>query len=242
MEEIVGTCFRAIFLGIGLFWGIPMNANAGCENDMDCKGDRVCEDGECTEPVAASTPAAPAAGVSEAKAIELDSAQANAIVGYVGAGGGLLFGVAAMALNGEGAPAYMSGAGSLLTIGITAPVAAGGGAKARRLARASGVPVPSSALPATAWVAYTLTIIEGGTLITLGVMDEDVSTGLIASTVATGVAATLAMGIDANTASSSVRESLNRNVAHSTPRRRHPVHMSLLPIKGGGTLAIGGTL
>lgn len=29
---------------------------AGCQNDMQCKGDRVCQQGTCVEPAPASTP------------------------------------------------------------------------------------------------------------------------------------------------------------------------------------------
>jgi len=37
--------------GLSLAWlACPSSARAGCEKDTDCKGDRICEDGACTDP------------------------------------------------------------------------------------------------------------------------------------------------------------------------------------------------
>lgn len=56
----VVLCLSALFL-----MASPRLAFAGCEKDTDCKGDRVCEQGACAEPTAASAPASSpvAAGV-----------------------------------------------------------------------------------------------------------------------------------------------------------------------------------
>jgi len=35
----------------------PAPAGAGCAKDVDCKGDRVCEQGHCVDPAARRAPA-----------------------------------------------------------------------------------------------------------------------------------------------------------------------------------------
>ncbi len=52
-------------LGLGAFAALTLvglDAAAQCSRDTDCKGNRVCLDGKCTEPAAPTTPAPPAPG------------------------------------------------------------------------------------------------------------------------------------------------------------------------------------
>lgn len=42
---------------IGLVWTLPASA-AGCQYDMQCKGDRICQQGQCTAPDADDAPEA----------------------------------------------------------------------------------------------------------------------------------------------------------------------------------------
>lgn len=47
-------------LALAFAWATPAVANAGCEKDSDCKGDRICVKGECAAPAPATqSPALP---------------------------------------------------------------------------------------------------------------------------------------------------------------------------------------
>ncbi len=206
---------------------------------MDCKGDRICDSGECIDPNG-TKPSAPAPGVSGDTAAKLDSINSNIAAGYVGASGTLLFGIAATALEEE--PATITGAIALLSIGVSLPIASGGGVKARRVGRAAGVKVPSLALPIVAWVAYGVTVAEGSALVAIGFTGGYVPKELIITTVATGFGATMAMSADAKFSRAAVLEGLNGDVALYQRPRRPLLRVSFAPIKGGGALSIGGSL
>ena len=57
---------------IGLL-GMSLDAYAGCETDHDCKGDRVCNDGECEEPL--SRPESPVATPAPSSTIDVEQAR-----------------------------------------------------------------------------------------------------------------------------------------------------------------------
>jgi hypothetical protein len=165
--------------------------------------------------------------------LEAASARGKGVTAVVGAGGTALFGIGAVALNGSGPPAYMLGTASLLSAGIALPVGASGGNQARRLAAATGQPVQGRAVQTIAWAGYGLAVVEGLGLITLGVMDEDVPSPLIASTVAVGSLSSLAMGLDAIGCAAALDA--------PTAARRASVRPAVAVGPDGATIGVGGT-
>nr|WP_315591939.1 hypothetical protein [uncultured Cupriavidus sp.] len=49
-----------LIAAIGFTWTLPASA-AGCQYDMQCKGDRICQQGQCTAPDADDAPEAASA-------------------------------------------------------------------------------------------------------------------------------------------------------------------------------------
>jgi hypothetical protein len=44
---------------ITITWNSPASAAAGCQYDMQCKGDRICQQGQCTAPEGEDSEAPP---------------------------------------------------------------------------------------------------------------------------------------------------------------------------------------
>jgi len=192
-------------------------AYAGCETDMDCKGDRICNKGACTDPSSTnSQPPVPSIpktlGITEAQRYELDRAKAKANIGYGGAVATTALGIGSLLLYDDDIASIMLGSGALLTAGITIPMASEGGANARGLARSAGVKVPSSSLAQTSWVGYSLGMLSGAILVGWGIADEAPPALILSTTVLGGVCA-WSMGVDAETSAILVEEELKQSQA-----------------------------
>ena len=90
------------WLALALAAGAPTIASAGCDNDMDCKGDRICVDAECVDPggsVAAAPGSSTSGRLSEVQVNELDRARGQGVTCLAGGAGVLVFGAAAVASN-----------------------------------------------------------------------------------------------------------------------------------------------
>lgn len=224
---------------------------AGCETDMDCKGDRVCEQGACVDPAPAAGPATPAfdarsasapsaRGLTDLQRLELRRARGKATVGYVGAGLTAALGAVTLATWEETGTAMAFGSAALLAASVTAPVAASGGSQARRVAREAGGYPPGAGLPVVAWIGYGLAVANGLGLIALAASDAEIDVALGASTVALGTVSTLGLAIDATTSASEVQRSLQLRTGM---RRRPTLHVA--PIAGmggqGGRFGLAGT-
>ena len=118
-----------LFLGFSSLFSAQ--AKAGCETDMDCKGDRVCNQGVCMDPKSSGTEAAKTNGITEAQGFELERARAKARIGYGGAIATAALGASSLLLYDDDISSILLGAGALITAGITVPMASGGGASAR---------------------------------------------------------------------------------------------------------------
>lgn len=45
----MSLCRVLLITAIGMVWTLPASAE-GCQYDMQCKGDRICQSGQCTAP------------------------------------------------------------------------------------------------------------------------------------------------------------------------------------------------
>src|SRR5688572_19737347 len=43
-------------------WFVPQSAFAQCTRDVDCKGERICENGQCVDPQTRTAPGPPSTG------------------------------------------------------------------------------------------------------------------------------------------------------------------------------------
>ena len=100
--------------------GVSVDAYAGCETDHDCKGDRVCNDGACEEPLSRPESSAPSPTPSSTT---IDVEQARSLVQKTrrGAAATAVLGLASAATNGETFPALPLGAAALISAGVTVP-------------------------------------------------------------------------------------------------------------------------
>ena len=187
-------------------------AYAGCENDMDCKGERVCNAGLCTDPSSSTSIKPKHVGITEAQQFELDRARSKAKIGYNGAISTGAFGIGSLLLYDDEIASLMLGSGALLTAGITIPMASAGGANARSLAKRVGVDIPSSSLAQQAWLGYSLAMLSGAILVGWGIADEP-PPALILSTTILGSICAWSMAVDAETSVKMVEEQLKNKQA-----------------------------
>jgi hypothetical protein len=240
-SALCGSLRHGVFLaGTALVAAAPQIASASCGNDMDCKGERVCEDDACVLPAGAGASSAPTGALSEVQVSELQRARSAGIASGVGGAGVLVFGAAsaATALS-DGTTSKVMGGLALVTMGVTAPIGGMGSAQARRTAAAAGLDVPSRALPITAWVGYGFALIDGAYILTVGIGGGTVEPPTILSVVALGTLSTVGLGYDAIHVSQSTLESGRQ--AEATPRPRVQAAPFVSPNRrGGATMGVTG--
>jgi hypothetical protein len=152
---------------VPLLLSLSAPAYAACEKDTDCKGDRVCTNGECAEPAAPGVPAAvpvgPKAVSAEARAKAEDyvgSARGKEIVGWALGGSGVAVSVLGLAAGGwdfdnlSGPTELFISMAGFGMMSAALPITAGGGSRGRDGLRLLGQPRPGSGLRAAGWSTY----------------------------------------------------------------------------------------
>ena len=206
----------AFALGASLFF-VSAVACAQCSKDTDCKGDRICRDGQCLTPAAAPAPApaviilpppTPAPGnaivVSPPPPVRLEEPRLGrrestgwgigaGIVGFVFMPFAIGLGVGSYATSGPGKgliPSIPLGASALLIMTVMVPVVAGGGSSSRH-GEGHGV----TALRIISWILYGITEVLGVAVIVASVVGADLHDA-IPPLVAVGGTSLLMMSID----------------------------------------------
>ena len=107
------------------------------------------------------------------------------------------------------------------------------------MARAAGVPTPSSALPVAAWVGYGGTMVGGAYLLTYGISGGYVDTGVILVVVSLGAGSAIAMGADAIHVAGLTEDAAVASLPAAKPPRlvARPFYR---PGTGGGVVGLAG--
>lgn len=190
-----------------LTWGTAGTAWGGCEKDTDCKGDRICEKGLCTDPSPGSTAGPAARTVIDRKVLREAAglrrkARGLAGAGWVFFGVGTLSGVMAIGFGvsdeSEGAPIGL-GAMATLMYGIGGPFAGSAGGIARQGVRVLGAKPMSIGPRAVAWPLYGVALGLGIAATALSAADDDayVGTALGGVGLALGITSMLILLTDA---------------------------------------------
>ena len=159
-------------------------ALAGCEKDTDCKGDRICEKGLCTDPNPGSgvgrdtrQPSIDPEVLRRAAALRR-KATGLAVGGWVLFGVGTVTGIQAIGFglsdddDLEGASRGLGGVATLL-FGIAGPFAGDAGGTARKGVRLLGAKPLSRAPRALGWSFYGVGIGLGVAAVGLGIAEVD---------------------------------------------------------------------
>ena len=132
----------AVVVAVALV-GVPSIARAQCAKDTDCKGDRICANGQCV-----------GAGPAEARR---DWSLAGGVVGVVSASLTIGFSIPIEFIDWDHmspAPVVLDGTSNLLTI-VISPITAAGGRSARRAAGVEG----ERGARVAGWIFYALDLV-----------------------------------------------------------------------------------
>jgi hypothetical protein len=164
-----------------------------CTRDVECKGERVCINGECVEPAVKSNAIA-TSGSSETSDNNGSAGWAfgAAITGYVCAPIILGLGISSAATTGED-PSLALGI-SAFSVGVVAlPIISVGGLSARSGTKARGAP----GLRIPGYIAYGLALANGAVLVGLGIADVTMPAAPIITCSVLGAAGCVLMATDA---------------------------------------------
>ncbi len=150
-----------VMVGVALFV-TPMDARAGCEKDTDCKGDRICVEGECVSPGRAGVNRIPATPPADAGGWALGAS----ITGFISAGVTMGLGTGSAILRGKGekGPAVGMGVAATVLMGALGPTVNAGSSSARDGTTVGG----SLGLRVTGWVLYGITLASSVSFMVMG--------------------------------------------------------------------------
>ena len=188
----------------------PEEPSSGCTNDMQCKGNRICAQGQCRDPSGPNT----MSGASVAMGGSPGWSLTGSILGFVSAALVLGFGGASAATSDEDEqiPSLPLGIAGTVIGGVLIPIAESGANSADN----GGV----LGLKITGWIAYGLFLLNAMTLIGLGAAEVDADfVGPIVSTATLGGIASISMALDALFA---YQNSSQPGLAHTQPERASP--------------------
>jgi len=237
---------RKYWSGCAVMIGLagPLEARAQCADDMGCKGDRICVNGECVDPeqpaaAQASPEAKPAGGVlTEVQRLQVSQARTKSTTGLVLGGGTLLMGAATAATNGSDTAPKVLGGLTLALAGVATPFAAAGGAQARRLGRARGHTMKATSSTVVAWTGYGVCMGLGTAVFAAGLSDQEISNGLILSLTALGSLSSLTMYLDTRSAIQTVEA--GEQTASSRQRIRPEAHFAAAVTADGASVGLAG--
>lgn len=188
-------------------------AFAGCESDNECKGDRVCESGRCTDPV--SKPASRSKKKSKEGESYLSASKRLSTTGVVLTSVGL--GVGAIGVGGgflgwySPTPELIGGVG-LVGIAVGGPISAAAGSKARLglLVLNPEPELPPGGPRVGGWVLYSTSLLLGGTAIVggLSAMDTDAASAIGLGAIVTGSVGNVLFAVDARSAQNLLNEEI----------------------------------
>lgn len=235
------TILSALVLGVSL-------AQAGCSTDLECKGARVCEQGRCVDPGLGPAPGAevdpvPRRALDAGQRLAIDHARSRARTGTVLGAVMAVTGLGTLVTNNGDAEALprLFGGTTLALGAIAVPVAASGGAEARRVGQQVGLELGSQAVRSISWVGYGLSMGLGGVMLAYGVSGAYIDNGLIASTTVLGFTCTLAMAFDARSAAAELEAFAAQDLAGGSPARpRVAWSLGFAPARDGGTFTLAG--
>jgi len=181
----------AVFLGILL--AVPASW-AQCTKDTDCKGNRICVNGECVEPLTSTMPesSAPQQPASSQN-MSAGWALPAAVAGFASIAPIMGLAIGAAANSEEPAISIPLGAAATGLLGAAVPIVAVGGKSAH-----TGGSGPSRlAFRIPGWIAYGLALADATTMIILGASDVTVPPAPIVITGVLGSSACALMSVDA---------------------------------------------
>ena len=169
-----------------------------CQSDIECKGERVCNAGECVAP----TPTNPAISPSWKAPQAASPAWADkaALLGYVGAAATLGLAVGSYSTFDDQGTSIALGGVATLVAGLAGPLTAAG-ADSARVHGAFGNPV----LQTSGWVAYTLSMLNAVTLIALSAADVAAEPWLTLTTGSMGAMGLVFFAMDAQQAAGDLK-------------------------------------
>lgn len=163
-----------------------------CTKDVDCKGDRVCVNGECVESVKSTTGTASGSSETSDNSGSAGWAFGAAIAGYASAPIILGLGISSAATTGTDASLPLGI--SAFTVAVVAlPIIAVGGASARLHTKARGV----LGLRIPGYITYGLALANGAVLVGLGIAGATISPAPIITCSVLGAAGCTLMATDA---------------------------------------------
>ncbi len=201
MKKSIALAFSALIIA-----AVANGAFSQCTKDSDCKGNRICVQGECREPdtVKAAQPV-PAREKTEAHLSTESSehhnsggfATGSAIAGFVVSPIILGLCIGSASTEGEDPASLPLGASGLLLDAITVPIISIGGSSARSGEKVDGV----VGLRISGWCEYGLFVGAGVVMIGLAIANVDipqsVAQPVIASEGIVGSISCISLSIDA---------------------------------------------
>ncbi|HUI93764.1 MAG TPA: hypothetical protein VLX68_16095 [Chitinivibrionales bacterium] len=210
---------------------IIRSSSGQCTKDTDCKGDRVCVDGECVEPQKSKTEGSSASEPEKTgKTGNPGWAFGAAITGYACAPVILGLGIASAATTGSDASLPLGV--SAFSVGVaTFPVTAVGGASARMNSGARGV----LGLRIPGYIAYGLALVNGGVLIAFSIANTNVTipAAPIVTCAALGTAGCVLMSTDALISARQAARGGSSDADHQGTLR-----LSLVPARKGAGMRV----
>jgi len=164
-----------------------------CKSDVDCKGNRICDAGQCTGPAPSTQATSP--NWQAPTPANASWAHKAALWGYVGAGATIGLAIASYSTWEDTGTSIALGGVATLIGGVTGPITAAGSESARAHG-ARGIPV----FQTTGWVTYSLSMLNAVTLIALAAADESPAGWLTLTTGSMGAMSLLFFAADAQAA------------------------------------------
>jgi len=206
-----------VLLGL-LMLTAPLDGIAGCSDDMDCKGDRVCVENTCQSPDSDVSEPRVSSDSRTALYVATAAARRRGTVAVVGAGVTMAAGIGTIAAYDSFGASMTLGSVATLTGGVTAPIGGSGGSLARQAADRAGIPRPNNALSTLAWIGYGLSMADALTLVGLGAVGAEPHPALIGSTMTLFSVSALCLGLDARNVANAVEARADHAFSDASPR------------------------
>ena len=152
----------------------------------------------------------------------------------------MAMGLATLATNGAGTAPRVLGGSTLLLAGISTPVAASAGSRARRVASMRGIYIPSNSSRVIAWGGYGLTMGLGTAVFAAGLSEAEISNQLIFSLTALSSLSTIAMAQDSMSSIRQAGQAETQEAASAPSAARPEVHLTAAVLPGQASVGLVG--